>query len=534
MNTKRALTLLAVIPLLAGCGGEKKTEKDPLVIPTVDVEHLTINLPDKPTYNQGAIRSDEENDYIDLYEISDFHGAVNFESHSSGNYIGLANLAGYFNAKRSLNKGGTVILSSGDMFQGSADSNLTRGYMVNYAMNYMGFDSMALGNHEFDWTDEWIKKNSNLEYKGTKIPYLCANLVEKSTEKLPDFVKKSVILQRGDYKIGVIGSIGEDLKKSILASCVSAYEFKEEKSIVEAEAESLRNQGCDIVVWTTHNGVDNIPIVNGVDAIFGGHAHENKVGSKGGVPAVATMNYGRGIGHIELKINKSTKAITATGSVDDKPGELEGLVPSQDVANIISQYNASLNNIKNIKLATTENDLMIEGALKNICVDGMQAAARKANTDLNLGIPDAQICAAYHNVNGGIRSSISKGDILYNDVYRSFPFDNEIVLIKLSGEVYKGKASSTSLTELAIWKNFAKRADIQVDKDYYIVTTDFLALSEQYLKSPNLFPDIQESDLIRTGLVVREVLAEKIYKEDKINVDNYSTALEQFKPVSRY
>lgn len=534
MNYKRTLTLLITLPLLAGCGSSDPVTKPELVIPTVDVEHLTINLPDKPKYNEGAIRSDGENDYIDLYEISDFHGAVNYEAHSSGDYIGLANLAGYLNKKRESNQGGTVVVSSGDMFQGSADSNLTRGYMVNYAMNYMGFDSMALGNHEFDWTDEWIKKNANLDYKGTKIPYLCANLVEKSTEKLPDFVKKSTIVERGDYKVGIIGSIGEDLKKSILASCVSAYEFKEEKSIVEAEAQSLRDQGCNVVVWTTHNGVDAIPIVNGVDAIFGGHAHENKKGSKGSVPAVATINYGRSVAHIELKINKQTKAVTATGNIDESPLSLEGLTPNADIKNIMGQYDSSLNKIKNIKLATTENDLAIEGTLKNICVDGMQAAARKANVDLSLGIEDAQICAAYHNVNGGIRSSIAKGDILYNDIYRSFPFDNEIVLIKVSGEVYKGKAPSKGLADLAIWKNFSKRTDIKTDKDYYIVTTDFLALSEAYFKAPGLFPELTEANLIRTGVIVRECLAQKIYKEDKINSDNYATSLDKFKPVTLY
>lgn len=533
MNGKRVLTFLAVIPLLAGCGNEKK-QKDPLVIPTVDVENLKVNLPDKPTYNQGAIRTDGAYDYIDLYEVSDFHGAVNFESHSTGNYIGLPRLAGYFNAKRELNKGGTVILSSGDMFQGSADSNLTRGYMVNYAMNYMGFDSMALGNHEFDWTDTWIKKNANLEYKGTKIPYLCANLVEKSTGKMPDFVKKSIVVERGGYKIGVIGSIGKDLDKSILASCISAYEFKEEESIVEAEAKALKDNGCDVVVWTSHNGVDNITAVNGVDAIFGGHAHQNKAIVKSGVPVVATSNYGRGIGHIELKIDKETKAVTATGEVEANPADNDIAVPVQDVTNIIKEYDSSLKVIKDIKLATSDTKLELGGILKNICVDTMQEAARKANKELNLGADDLYISSAYHNINGGIRADIESGDITYNDVYRSFPFDNEIVMIKISGKKYYEKAASAGLAKLAIWKNFEKRADIVTDRDYYIVTTDFLALSEEYLKDPNLFPEIEEENLIRTGVVVREAIAQRIYNDDKIDAAKYDSAKTCYKIVERY
>ena len=148
-----ASTLLA--GTLSACGkSDKPKVKDPLIIPTVDVENLEVTLPDYPTYNQGSPKSVGDYDYIDLYEVSDFHGAVDFkESSSSEAYPGLARMATYFDQRRAENPGGTLILSSGDMFQGSADSNSTRGFMVNYCMNYMGFDAMAIGNPEFDWTD---------------------------------------------------------------------------------------------------------------------------------------------------------------------------------------------------------------------------------------------------------------------------------------------------------------------------------------------------------------------------------------------
>ena len=153
---KKSFLILAstlLVGTLSGCGKKEtpKKVKDPLVIPTVDVEHLEVNLPDYPTYNQGSPKTVEGYDILDLYEVSDFHGAVDFKESSSGEaYPGLARMATYFNQKRADNPGGTLLLSSGDMFQGSADSNSTRGFMVNYCMNYMGFDAMALGNHEFD------------------------------------------------------------------------------------------------------------------------------------------------------------------------------------------------------------------------------------------------------------------------------------------------------------------------------------------------------------------------------------------------
>lgn len=525
MNSKRLIPLFVIIPLLVSCKPKE------LVIPTVDVEKLHITLPTRPTYNVGEIKNDETYDYIDFYEISDFHGAVNEEPSN----IGLSKLASYFDIKRSSNEGGTVILSSGDMFQGSAESNLTRGYMVNYSMNYMGFDSMTLGNHEYDWTTDWIKKNANLVYDGYKIPYLCANLIEKSTGKIPDFAKKSVIINRGNYKIGIIGSMPSELKKSILTSCIADYDFKDEKSAVEQEAAALRQQNCDIVVWSTHNSLDSIQYVSGVDAIFGGHAHQNKVKGIGGIPAVATANYGRGIGHIELKINKSTKEVTEGYSgVDESPKSLFGLKVNEDIKTIMAQYNSSLDEIKNIELGSCRETLESSIQLKNICVDAMHKAASKANTELHLDIQDDHLIAAYHNVSGGVRSNIDKGKITYGNVYKAFPFDNEIVLWKVSGKLYKSKCANTVFATWAIWRNFKNRIDLSDTEDYYLILTDFMALSENYMKQPTVFPEIEEANLIRTGKIVRDEVAKYIYELNKVNADEFTNTKDCFRPVTLF
>ena len=303
---KKSLLILTVGILgttLVGC------KKKPLVIPAVDVASLQINLPTRPTYNTGSIRGDDNYDYIDLYELSDFHGAVNYEpDHSSGAYIGLPKLASYFESKRSANPGGTVIFSCGDMFQGSADSNLTRGYMVNYSMQYMGFDAMAIGNHEFDWTDEWMKKNAELQYNTSSIPFLGAN-IQKNGE-MPSFLKKSVVLQRAEYKIGVIGVIGSELENTILKSALEGYEFVKYQSIVDAEALRLKSEeNCNAVVLLAHEAADKIEVVSNVDAVFGGHAHQDTESLNNGVPALATLNYGQSVAHIALKFNKSDKTL---------------------------------------------------------------------------------------------------------------------------------------------------------------------------------------------------------------------------------
>ena len=520
----RRIILPLVALSLTGC------TKKPLVIPTVDVEHIKPSLPAIPKRNSGAIRSSGNYEYIDLYELSDFHGAVNYEETDNHTYVGLKKLSTYFENKRASNKGGTVILSSGDMFQGSAESNLTRGYMVNYCMQYMGFDAMAIGNHEFDWTDEWIKKNAELKYNTSSIPFLGANITKKG--KMPSFIKKSTIVKRGSYKIGVIGIIGSELENSVLKSCVKDYEFAPYVDIVEDEAARLKSPsvGCQAVVLLAHEGVDNILTVNGVDAVFGGHAHEDTVGSVGGAPAAATENYGQSVAHMALKFNKTSKELV-TAECSSSPWEqmskvAKNLKEDKNISTIMDSYAKELDKIKNIKLGRCDDVLEFDGALKNICTKTMYDSAAKFVTD-NKGykINSKKIVCALTNHKGGIRANIEKGKIYYKDVYRSFPFDNELVLVEVTGQDLMDHIKGVN--QLAIYRTFESVYSLSETGKYYVVTTDYLALTNQF----KTLKEVTETDLIRTGKILRDEIAYKIYDIDKVKVEEWDSGEYNFSPI---
>lgn len=521
MKMKKLLVVLLIAPLMAGCG-DKKKEKDPLVIPTVDVDNIQVSLPELPTYNQGTMRSDDNYDYIDIYEVSDFHGAIDYEpDHSSGTYLGLPKLATYLNNKRALNAGGTIVVSSGDMFQGTADSNLTRGYLVNYAMKYMGFDSMAIGNHEFDWTVDWLKKNAELKYNTVTTPFLGANIIDKNTQQIPDFLKKSTIIERGDYKVGVIGTIGADLKGSILSTLVANYDFKEETEIVKAEAAALRASGCDFVIWTAHQGVDKLTLIDGVDAIFGGHAHENKVGVG---PICATANYGQGVAHIELKIDKTSKVAVPTAEVDEfTTGYGATIEENSGIKQIIAQYTPEIDKIKNIELGTLDKDLSKDNEeLGNIAVQTMFDKAKAFVGSSSLGIDANHILGAYHNLSGGIRADVKAGTVTYGGIYKPFPFDNELVLLKVKGKRFVNIIDSMP-SNLACCSTIHTIDEIQVSEYYYLALTDFIALSPNFFAKTGLFDDITENDLVHTNITIRDSVAEFIYNLDEIKAEDFSS-----------
>lgn len=522
---------------LTGCFGKKNeenkpVEKDPLVIPTVNVESLNITLPNLPSRNAGTIRNDENYEYIDLYELSDFHGAVDYEVHSDGNYVGLQGLANYMDQKREANPGGTLLLSAGDMFQGSANSNLTRGFMVNYCMQYMGFDAMAVGNHEFDWSADWIRKNAELKYNtSTSLPILGANILKD--EQLPSFLKKSVVVSRGtsehQYKIGVIGVIGSALENTILKTMVSGYDFVSYKNIVSEEAARLKSEeGCQAVVLLAHEAADQLETgITGVDAMFGGHAHEDKTAQYGSAHAAATRNYGQSVAHIALKFNKSTMDYISTEAPEIVPMQNYG--EHTQIKAIMDQYAPEINKIKDIKLGTADAELAYDKALKNICTLSMfEAASEAASKNAALNVDSSKIVASFHNVNGGIRDNIAAGDVTYGSVYKAFPFDNEVVLIKTTGEEIKSKIRN--LDNLGIYRIFEKMSYFDPSEEYYIVTTDFIALSDNYFGAP--YRHVTDEDLIRTGRVVRDEVANKIYKLDKLVNKELSENKVCYRPVA--
>lgn len=495
------------------------TEKDPLVIPNVEVTSLNINLPSRPQRNVGEIRSDDNYEYIDLYELSDFHGAVSYESHSDGDYVGLPKLASYLDGKRSNNPGGTLVLSSGDMFQGSADSNLTRGFMVNYCMHYMGFDAMTIGNHEFDWGLDWLEKNAKLTYSNYSIPFLGANILKDGST--PTFLEKSTVVTRGDYKIGVVGVIGSDLESSVLKTALDGCEFATYSEIVASETARLKEtEGCQAVVLLAHEGVDKIEYTTGIDAIFGGHAHKNKTYSYGQIPALATLNYGQSVGHIALKFDKNTKECVGSesgASIENMKDVASSLSENNDIQSIMDQYAPEINKIKHIKLGTADEKLKFDGALTNICTSAMfESAIDSVKVNNYTSINTDKIVAAFHNVNGGIRDDINAGDVTYGNVYKSFPFDNEVVLIKITGEEAKTKFSDQKIKQLGCYRLFEDRNYFTSSEEYYIVTTDYLAFSENGFANFRSQP-LEDKDLIRTGRVVRDEVANKIYKLDQLN-----------------
>lgn len=504
---KKLIPVLLILPLLTSCSGGKAVDHVPA--------DYTPDLPQFKDKGSGAVKQDDTYAYFDIYEVSDFHGATVYNKEEKE--LGIERLSSYFDAKREDNPGGTILISSGDMWQGSADSNVTRGNLVTYAMDVMNFSAMTFGNHEFDWEageTSWIQNNKDR----ATFPFLGANIFKKGTTDHPEYCQASTVVERGGFKVGIVGTIGDNIRDSILAAAIADLEFTDEVVAAKSEAAKLRSEGCDIVVWSTHNDVESIqtrvstvPDL-GVDAIFGGHSHANITKeSVTGAPMLETKNYGRGIAHASIKINKSTKEIvSATGNVDADP-TYQDYSPDKDITGIYDQYSKKyINAVKNRKLGKADAKFSKEDELGNLAVYSMNKAASAKYNEI-------EISAAFTNKSGGVRADLEKGKIIYGDVYAAFPFDNEIVIMKTSGKNLKSYLSSTKLNAARYNNVYDKTIDSS--KDYYYLTTDYLATNASFPFMENGDPVIEY-----TKLNVRDVIADTILEMGKIKAQDFKTS----------
>ena len=198
----------------------------------ISIVALSLSLLGCNNHNGGGNNSKENNRSnivsLDIVAFNDFHG----NTLDSDTGLGLAKTTTLINelTKHSSNR---LFISQGDMWQGSAESNLTHGGLVTEWMNEQGFASMTLGNHEFDWGQDDIIANNEL----ANFPILGINVYSTETNALVSYCKPSTIAKIGRAKIGIIGAIG-DCYSSIASSQAKDIYFKDLASAFTREVSS--------------------------------------------------------------------------------------------------------------------------------------------------------------------------------------------------------------------------------------------------------------------------------------------------------
>lgn len=530
MNFTRPSLSLFVIALLAGCaatpGGPEKDK----------------------TYR------------ITVLHTNDHHGR--FWKNSDGEY-GMAARKTMIDALRKdvADQGGfSLLLDGGDVNTGVPESDLQDAVPDFKGMNLLGYQAMAVGNHEFDKPRSVLKMQRDL----AQFPMLSANIYEDGKRMFAPYK----IFDLGGLRVGVMGLTTEDTHKMVHPDHVKNLEFRS----VVAEATQLipeiRRQ-ADVVIAATHMGhyengahgtqaegdVEMARATRGLDLIVGGHTQNpacmkaENVLDRAYVPGApcqpdrqngtwivqahewgkyvgrADFNYRNGdfklVSYALIPINLKKSVTLANGKT-----ELQAYAPSieenKDMLALLAPYQSAGQAKLGLVIGSTDGRLEGDRAMvrsKPTAMGVLIGRALMEKTNADFAVTNA----------GGIRDAIAAGPITYKDVLKVHPFGNTIATVDLSGAevmTYLGAVVNMSAgsgafpqfagIELRVESGKVSQASVQgvalqAQKTYRMVVNNFQAVGGDGYPKLTAHPSYQN-----TGFVDADVLKAFIAKHSPI------------------
>ncbi len=421
---------------------------------------------------------------IDINYINDIHGHAKYVNSSMP---GIARLSTFFKWTEFYNPDGTLLLSGGDQYQGSAWSNMTYGVSMSNWMNEVGFDAQIVGNHEFDWGTEQLGETIS----NNRFPTLCTNVyTSDGSEQLDILSTSSMIVEKNGVNIGLIGSVG-DCYSSISSSVKGNYIFKtgsEATELVKKESEALKANGADIIVYMVHSSgdADTTSALSGyVDIVFEGHTHTSYTNNDG-LYHIQAGCYGQMVCSLSITYDFDNNSFSigtpslASASSNYGSKNYQDDAPTEELFNYYNDV--VLDGAPDAVLATNFSGINKSSGYQYTADLYYKYFVDAANARLKaLGINDTVTLA----VNGSqFRSELptSGTTVTYDDVYTSLPFDNDIAIASVSGSILTSRCLSGSY---AHYPDISS-SSISSSKTYYVITDSW-----NYAYSPNQMTKIE-------------------------------------------
>ncbi len=445
--------LIAVVGLLAsGCASE------PAAPPLSKPQPAPV-----PTPTASATPAIGPTKTLSFLGLNDLHGRLRALPAFSG-YVENVRRA------RAADGGGVAVVDAGDMFQGTLESNMTKGASVLDAYRALGVTVAALGNHEFDFGPEGDTGEGDPQgairarIRQASFPMLSANLVLRGSHDSPnwDSLKRSVIVPIAGVRVGFVGLLTRETASIVNAAWFAGLAVDDLAPALEREARELRAAGAQLVIAVAHAGADckdfSVPTDLGscshdaeifdvaralpagaVDAIFAGHTHAGVAQVVNGIPIVEAYTRGRAFSRVDIVLDAATERVltrTPFPPHDLCPklaeggacplGDYEGQAVVEDpaVLTAIQPALARADYVRSAPLGTTLSEPIVgqqdrESPLGNLFADLLREAVKGADGAI---------------VNGGtLRSDLPAGPLEYGGLFEAMPFDNTVASIRLTG-----------------------------------------------------------------------------------------------------
>ncbi|HJU67976.1 MAG TPA: 5'-nucleotidase C-terminal domain-containing protein [Gemmatimonadaceae bacterium] len=368
---------------------------------------------------------------VRIIATNDFHGTLEPRVDARGiRRGGVGAVAGVIEqARRECTECAVLLLDGGDMFQGTAASNLVFGRSVVALYDALGYTAAALGNHEFDWGQDTLRARM----RDARYAILGANVQYADGRDVP-WIRDDTLVEVSGVRVGIIGVATVETPRVTLAANVSDLRFVDPAPIVVQRAQALRARGAHLVVVVAHSGAfcDNegddrcageiIDLANGVgravDAIVSGHTHSLVRTLDPGVPIVQARSNGRAVGVVDL-VPGQVPIVSVRDVLTDS------VVPSPRIDSLARRAIAAVASRVSARVADIPVHLQRSGE----------------QYPLGHLIADAQRWAGKGDVavtnNGGIRADLPAGPATYGRLFEVQPFANTLHRYTLRGSALR-------------------------------------------------------------------------------------------------
>ncbi|SIO44402.1 5'-nucleotidase [Rhodovulum sp. ES.010] len=376
------------------------------------------------------------NDFHARFEpISKYDAGCSEEDNRAGEcFGGSARLMTAVAAARA-RAGNVLLVDGGDQFQGTLFYTYYKGKVAAEMMNKMGYDAMTVGNHEFDDGPEVLRGFVD----AVDFPILMSNADISGEPLLSGAIRKSVVIERGGERLGLIGLTPQDTDE--LASPGRNVIFTDPVEAVQAEVDRLTDEGVNKIIVLSHSGYDLdkrlAAETTGVDVIVGGHTNtylSNTADSAAGpyptmvgdTAIVQAYAYGKFLGELTVTFDDAGEVVQAVG---------EPLIMDAAVA----EDGATMDRIAELAgpLEEIRQRVVAEAATP---IDGDRSVCRAMECPMGNLVADAMldrvrdqgIRIAIQN-SGGLRASIDAGPVTMGEVLTVLPFQNTLSTFFVSG-----------------------------------------------------------------------------------------------------
>ena len=388
---------------------------------------------------------------LTVLHINDFHSRIEpinkYDSTCSAEddaagvcFGGVARLKTLLDARRDAlaAEGAPVLtLDAGDQFQGSLFYTTYKGEAAAEFMNAIGFDAMAVGNHEFDDGPGALARFIDT----VEVPVLSANTEIAAGTELSGKVPGTMIVERGGERIGIVSVVAEDTAET--SSPGPSVTFAGAAETVRAAVAAFEAEGVTKVIALTHIGLPaDIALaeaVSGIDLIVGGHSHTLLANAHDGAlapypvmvespdgamtPIVQAYAYGKFLGEVTVTFDDAGNVVSAEG----EPLLIDASVtPDPAIAARVAALGAPI--------ARMKTEVIGEAAAP---IDGERTSCRAGECAMGVLVTDAMLWESGADIaiqnGGGLRASIDAGPVTMGEVLTVLPFQNTLATFRLSG-----------------------------------------------------------------------------------------------------